>query len=288
MKGRQKITRLREVGKDFVRRHKAQQTNTETPVLNDMAIDEQKDAGLDQGNRSRRAIYLLPNIITSAALFAGFYAIVAAMQGNIQASVFAIFIAMALDTADGRVARITQTESEFGAEFDSLSDMVAFGVAPALVVFSSGVGDLGQIGWVVTFIYMACAALRLARFNTHSDDTHFTGLASPAAAGLLTSAVWLLSSSSGAMPLSVALSLALLTACVGLLMVSNFVYYSPKRINLRERIPFLSLVLVTLGFAILLVDPPLVLLLIGVAYAASAPTRAMAKLISKKINKPTA
>ena len=117
----------------------------------------------------RRGIYLLPNLITSGALFAGFFAMVAAMNGDYVPAALAIFVAMALDTADGRVARLTQTESDFGAEYDSLSDMVAFGVAPALVAFSWGLSTLGQVGWVVTFVYMACAALRLARFNTKGE-----------------------------------------------------------------------------------------------------------------------
>ena len=141
-------------------------------------------------DRLRRGIFLLPNLITSAALFAGFYAIVAGMNGNFIAAALAIYVAMALDTADGRVARMTHTESEFGAQYDSLSDMVAFGVAPGLVAFSWGISTLGQAGWVVTFVYMACAALRLARFNTKGDNDSFTGLASPSAAAIVASAVW--------------------------------------------------------------------------------------------------
>jgi CDP-diacylglycerol--serine O-phosphatidyltransferase len=132
----------------------------------------------------RKGIFLLPNVITTGALFAGFYAIIAAMNGDFLPAVLAVFIAMFLDTADGRVARITMSESAFGAQYDSLSDMVAFGVAPAVVAFSWGLSSLGQFGWVATFVYMACAALRLARFNTESDSASFTGLASPSAAGL--------------------------------------------------------------------------------------------------------
>ena len=141
---------------------------------------------------ARRGIYLLPNLITTGALFAGFYAIVAAMNGNVIAAAIAIYAAVLLDTADGRVARLTRTQSAFGAEYDSLSDMVAFGVAPALVAFTWALSQLGQLGWVVTFLYMACTALRLARFNTQGDISSFTGLASPAAACMVVTAIWVL------------------------------------------------------------------------------------------------
>ncbi|MEQ8689291.1 MAG: phosphatidylcholine/phosphatidylserine synthase, partial [Pseudomonadales bacterium] len=142
-----------------------------------MEAEADEYAGLSRRAKfRRRGIYLLPNLITSAALFAGFYSIVAGMDGNFIPAALAMFVAMALDTADGRVARMTHTESAFGAEYDSLSDMVAFGVAPALVAFSWGLNILGQLGWMVTFVFMACAALRLARFNTKGDNSAFTGL----------------------------------------------------------------------------------------------------------------
>ncbi|MEM7097134.1 MAG: CDP-diacylglycerol--serine O-phosphatidyltransferase [Pseudomonadota bacterium] len=220
----------------------------------------------------KRGIYLLPNLITTAALFAGFYAIIAGMNGNFLPAVFAIIVAGLLDTADGRVARITGTESEFGAEYDSLSDMVAFGVAPALVTFSWGLGQLGQAGWVATFVYMACAALRLARFNTKGDNASFTGLASPAAAGLLACSIWVWTEYVGGSPSALAASLmGGVTVVVGLLMVSNFTYFSPKLINFRDRVPFVTLVFVVLGFALLLIDPPVVLLTMAIGYAFSGP-----------------
>ena len=170
--------------------------------------------------KRRRGIYLLPNLITIGALFAGFFAIVAGMNGNFVGSALAIFVAIALDTADGRVARLTKTESEFGAQLDSLSDMVAFGVAPALVAFSWGLSSLGQVGWVATFVYMSCAALRLARFNTSGDNASFTGLASPSAAAIIACCVWVWVDNAGGVPsMAAASGMAIITALVGLLMV---------------------------------------------------------------------
>jgi CDP-diacylglycerol--serine O-phosphatidyltransferase len=245
----------------------------------DAERDDDRDSAddLDDGTSTvrRRGIYLLPNLITTAALFAGFYAIVAAMNGQMIPAAAAIFVAMALDTADGRVARRTRTESQFGAEYDSLSDMVAFGVAPALVAFSWGLGaQLGRVGWAVTFIYMACAALRLARFNVKSDLRSFTGLPSPSAAAVIACSVWVWTDTFGPEPgLLVASGLGAITAISGLLMVSNFEYYSPKALNLKGRVPFVTLVVVALAFAVLLADPPRVLLLISGIYALTGPVK---------------
>ena len=227
---------------------------------------------LDAGDRlRRRGVYLLPNLITTGALFAGFFAIVAGMSGNFVAAALAIYSALILDTLDGRVARWTRSESEFGAEYDSLSDMVAFGVAPALVAFTWALSDLGQIGWVVAFIYMACAGLRLARFNTKDDNESFTGLASPSAAAIVASAVWIWSTPDEAAGLFAAIGMAVVTAGVGLLMVSQFTYFSPKTLDLKGRQPFLVLVAIVLVFAIIFAHPPLVLLLCFTAYALSGP-----------------
>jgi CDP-diacylglycerol--serine O-phosphatidyltransferase len=183
---------------------------------------------------------------------------------------------MVLDAADGRVARLTRTQSAFGAEYDSLSDMVAFGVAPALVAFSWAVSTLGQIGWVATFVYMACAALRLARYNTQGTLTSFTGLASPSAAAIVASTVWMLEEYRVVgEPVSkiVAGSLAALLAALGLLMVSHFKYFSPKMLNTKGRVPFITLVAVALGFAIVFADPPRVLLALFGLYALSGPVQ---------------
>ena len=232
--------------------------------------------GIEEGEADesgrRRGIYLLPNLITTGALFAGFYAIVAAMNGHFMPAAVAIYAASILDAVDGRVARLTRTQSAFGAEYDSLSDMVAFGVAPALVAFSWALSALGQIGWVVTFIYMACAALRLARFNTQGESRTFTGLASPSAAVLIASLVWVLDEQRLAgetVSVLAAATLAVATTLMGILMVSNFTYFSPKLIPFRGRVPFFALVAVVLVFAIILADPPRVLLTLSGLYALS-------------------
>jgi len=243
-------------------------------------LGDEVDEALDSASPTRRArlrkrgVYLLPNLITTGALFAGFYAIVAGMNGNFLPAALAIFVAMALDTADGRVARLTNTQSQFGAEYDSLSDMVAFGVAPALVAFSWGLSTLGKAGWVVTFVYMACAALRLARFNTKGDNSSFTGLASPSAAAIIACCVWVWVEYVGGAPSIFAASImGAITVVTGLLMVSNFTYYSPKFINFKGRVPFVTLVFIVLGFSIMLIDPPTVLLMLFTGYAVSGPAQ---------------
>ena len=227
---------------------------------------------LDPGDRlRRRGVYLLPNLITTGGLFAGFFAIVAGMSGNFVAAALAIYSALILDTLDGRVARWTRSESEFGAEYDSLSDMVAFGVAPALVAFTWALSSLDQVGWVVAFIYMACAGLRLARFNTKGDNDTFTGLASPSAAAIIASVVWIWSDPAGGASLFASIVMAGITAIVGLLMVSPFTYFSPKTLDLKGRQPFLVLVGIVLVFAIIFAHPPLVLLVCFSVYALSGP-----------------
>ena len=234
------------------------------------------DSAPGKASGYRRGVALLPNLITTGALFSGFYAIVAGMNGRFVAAGLAVYVAMLLDAADGRVARMTSSESDFGAEFDSLSDMVAFGVAPALVAFSWALSSLDQVGWVVTFVYMACAALRLARFNTQETDHRtFTGLPSPAAAAVVAGAVWVWSEALGgdAPGILVAMALSAVTAGTGLLMVSNFKYFSPKVINFRGRVGFFTLVGVTIGFAVVLADPPKLLLLAFTVYALSGPGR---------------
>jgi CDP-diacylglycerol--serine O-phosphatidyltransferase len=230
---------------------------------------------------ARRGIYLLPNLITTGALFAGFYAMVAAMDGNFIPAAIATYAAMALDTADGRVARLTRTQSAFGAEYDSLSDMVAFGVAPGLVAFTWALSQLGQLGWVVTFLYMACAALRLARYNTQGDISSFTGLASPAAACLVVTTIWVMEDSRSAgqfVGLLQAGIVASVTTVAAMLMVCNLRYFSPKMLTLRGRVPFIVLVAIVLGFAIVLADPPRVLLALTVLYALSGPVQWLVQL----------
>lgn len=223
--------------------------------------------------RRPRGIFLLPNLITTGALFSGYYAIVAAAHGDFASAATAVFVAMVLDAADGRVARLTRTESNFGAQYDSLSDMVAFGVAPAMLAFFWGLTTLGKIGWAATFVYAACAALRLARFNVAPDNSSFTGLASPAAAAIVAGSVWVLQDQ-GIGPQSghwISYLAAAVLVGVGLLMVSNLTYFSPKKMRLKGRVPFVSLVALVLLFAVILVEPARVLLALFVGYALSGP-----------------
>ena len=227
-----------------------------------------------------RGIYLLPNLFTTAALFAGFYAVLSATQGRFEAASLAILAAMLLDGFDGRIARITNTQSDFGAEYDSLSDMVAFGVAPALVAYHWALGELGKVGWLAAFVFTAAAALRLARFNTQvgiADKRYFQGLASPSAAAIIATGIWTASDlhvEGG----EVSWLAAFLTAGAGLLMVSNFRYLSFKQINLQGRVPFLLAVLVMLGFAVVYIYPPLVLFTMAITYAVSGPAWTLFRL----------
>ena len=225
-----------------------------------------------------RSIYLLPNLFTSAALFAGFYAIVQAMNGRFEHAAVAIFIAMVLDGLDGRVARLTHTQSAFGAEYDSLSDMVSFGVAPALVIYVWALKPLGKLGWIAAFIYCSCAALRLARFNTKLDDSDkrfFQGLPSPAAAALLAGLVWV-SYDNGVNGNEVFFDWIrmnwiawTITLFAGLTMVSDLRYYSGKNFNLRRSVPFVVILLVVLAFVLISYSPPVVLFAIFLLYGIS-------------------
>lgn len=219
----------------------------------------------------RRGIYILPNLFTTAALFSGFYAIVQAMNGKFEVAAVAIFIAMVFDGLDGRVARLTHTQSAFGAEYDSLSDMVSFGAAPALVVYEWALKDLGKLGWIAAFIYCVGAALRLARFNTNLevvDKRWFQGLPSPAAAALVAGLVWVLIDNewSGQEARWYA---CVLTIFAGVTMVTNLRYYSGKNINLRKSVPFIIVVAVALGFALVSSYPPGVLFALFLGYALS-------------------
>ncbi len=227
-----------------------------------------------------RGIYLLPNLFTTAALFAGFYAVLAATQDRFEAAALAIFAAMVLDGFDGRIARLTHTQTDFGAEYDSLSDMVAFGVAPALVAYHWALGALGKVGWLAAFVYTAAAALRLARFNTQigvADKRYFQGLASPAAAAIIASGIWT-ANDLGLAGSDFSWLTAVLTAGAGLLMVSNFRYFSFKQLNMQGKVPFLLTVMVMLAFAIIFMYPPLVLFLLALGYALSGPSWTLLRL----------
>ena len=229
----------------------------------------------------RRGIYLLPNLITTGALFAGFYAIIAAIDGNFERAGVAVFVAMVFDGLDGRVARWTSTESAFGKEYDSLSDMVSFGLAPAIVAYQWGVARIteygvvwGRTGWLAAFFFAVAAGLRLARFNTRAvdvDKRFFEGLPSPSAAAIVAAFVWF--SSEWREPGLVGLIVAFaITALAGALMVSRFSYYSFKEINLGGRIPFAYIALVPLTFVLIAIKPPVMLFILFGLYALSGPT----------------
>jgi CDP-diacylglycerol--serine O-phosphatidyltransferase len=225
------------------------------------------------GTFRRRGIYLLPNLFTTAALFAGFYAIVQAMNGQYGASAVAIIVAGFLDGLDGRVARLTRTQSEFGAEYDSLSDMVSFGAAPALVLYEWALKDLGRFGWIAAFVYCAGAALRLARFNVMIDvvdKRYFQGLPSPAAAALVAGFVWLVHDNKIQVDAyGLPWVAAFLALYGGLTMVSNAPFYSFKDVNFRKSVPFWAILLIVLGFVLVSSDPPLVMFLLFCAYGLS-------------------
>jgi CDP-diacylglycerol--serine O-phosphatidyltransferase len=219
----------------------------------------------------RRGIYLLPNAFTTAALFCGFYAIVMAMNLKFEYASIAIFAAMVLDGIDGRVARLTNTQSEFGAQYDSLSDMVSFGAAPSLVIYEWSLRGLGKLGWLAAFVYCAGAALRLARFNTNIgvvDKRYFQGLPSPAAAALVAGTVWLLDDLH-----FVGTDLSwlawIVTVYAGLTMVTNVPFYSFKDVNFRKSVPFIAVFLIVLAFVAISSDPPKVLFGLFVCYGLS-------------------
>lgn len=238
----------------------------------------------DQHPKRARGIYLLPNLFTTAALFGGFYAVLASMNGDFEKAAIAIFVAMVLDGLDGRVARITNTQTAFGAEYDSLSDMVAFGLAPALVMYQWALSGLGKFGWLAAFIYTAGAALRLARFNSQldtADKRFFTGLPSPSAAAILAGSVWA-AVDNGLNGADFAFPAALLTALAGLLMVSNILYHSFKQIDFKGKVPFFVVVVVMLAFAVVLSEPPLVLFAVFALYTLSGPVLALRRRARKR------
>jgi CDP-diacylglycerol--serine O-phosphatidyltransferase len=255
-----------------------------TPPLDLLVEEYEEEVSVNGRTVRRRGVYLLPNLFTTGALFAGFYAVIAAMRGEFESAAIAIFFAGVLDGLDGRVARLTRTSSKFGAEYDSLSDMVSFGVAPALVVFSWALSDLGKFGWSAAFIYVACAALRLARFNTRidsADKNYFTGLASPAAAAIIASAVWVshdLGWVGENLPAEIEVVVAVLTAVIGIMMIANFPYYSFKGVDFRGRVPFFVMILMVLVFGLVMLDPPLILLVAFLGYAASGPVLQLRRL----------
>lgn len=214
--------------------------------------------------------YILPNLFTTAGLFAGFYAIMQAQLGHFEAACLAIYAAMIMDTIDGRLARLTNTMSAFGSEYDSLADMVSFGVAPALVMYEFAFTEWGRVGSLVAFVYVACAALRLARFNVaQSDDKHhFIGVPSPGAAALVASLIWVCidSGRSGA---AMSPYLLVFMSLIALAMVSNIRYRSFKDVDFKDKMPFIGVIVLVLAIAIIYLDPPLAFLTIGTIYVVS-------------------
>ncbi|MDN3557114.1 CDP-diacylglycerol--serine O-phosphatidyltransferase [Halomonas maura] len=242
------------------------------------------EEALEDGKKVRRkGIYLLPNLFTTSALFSGFFAVVAAINGDFTAASIAIFIAMVLDGLDGRVARLTNTQSAFGAEYDSLSDMLSFGVAPGLVAFTWILQDVGKTGWVVAFLYVACAALRLARFNVQLgsvDKKWFIGLPSPSAAAVVAASVWTFHSFD-AEAFGFKLLMLFVVGAAGILMVSNIRYYSFKDVDLKGPVPFVMLLAIVLGFVVISIEPSVMLLLLFGTYVASGPVLAALRKLRK-------
>ena len=231
-------------------------------------------------HKRRKGIYILPNLFTLAALFGGFYAVVMAMNGRFDLSAVGIFCAMVLDSLDGRVARMTNTQSAFGEQMDSLSDMVSFGAAPALIAYIWALNGLGRWGWVAAFVYCACAALRLARFNVNTavvDKRYFQGLPSPAAAALVAGFIWLMTELEVQRGMDTFLlswkqitwTMFAITLYSGLTMVTNVPFYSFKDVQLKKSVPFVVIVLIALGIAIINIHPPIVLFAVFMLYGLS-------------------
>ena len=231
--------------------------------------------------KRRKGIYVLPNLFTLAALFGGFYAIVMAINGRFELAAIGVGCAMVLDSLDGRVARMTNTQSAFGEQMDSLSDMVSFGAAPALISYVWALKGLGRWGWIAAFVYCACAALRLARFNVNTavvDKRYFQGLPSPAAAALVAGFIWLLTENGfkgtgtlelGSFTLSVPWMMFCIALYAGLTMVTNVPFYSFKEFHMKKSVPFAVIVLIVLIIAAINIDPPTVLFGVFVGYGLS-------------------
>ena len=221
--------------------------------------------------KRRKGIYILPNLFTLAALFGGFYAVVMAMNGRFDLAAAGVFCAMVLDSLDGRVARMTNTQSAFGEQMDSLSDMVSFGAAPALIAYVWSLKELGRWGWIAAFVYCSCAALRLARFNVNTavvDKRYFQGLPSPAAAALVAGFIWLLNDM-GVRGEQVPWVMFGVALYAGLTMVTNVPFYSFKDVQMKKSVPFAVIVLIALGIAVINIDPPIVLFGVFVLYGLS-------------------
>jgi len=251
-------------------------TKTEETVDTTVAITPE--------HNHRRGVYLIPNLLTTSALFAGFYSIISAINGNFPQAWIAILVAQLLDGADGRVARMTHTQSEFGAQYDSMSDVMAFGLAPALLAFQWSLAGLDKVGWVAAFIYVAGAALRLARFNVQIgkvDKKYFVGLASPAGAAVIWATIWSLEEF-GISGDQMTWLMVVLVPLVGIMMVSPIRYFSFKDISSQRRIPFFALLAIVLVFAVIALDPARVLFGFAAAYALHGPIMELLRLFRRK------
>ncbi len=253
-------------------------TNSDRNAFEDTDSDIGTGGDAESGppaRKRRKGIYILPNLFTVAALFGGFYGIVMAMNGRFEQAAIGILAAMVLDSLDGRVARLTNTQSAFGEQMDSLSDMVSFGAAPALIVYVWALSGLGKLGWIAAFVYCACAALRLARFNTNIgvvDKRFFQGLPSPAAAALVVGFVWVMDDAGikGATRIDwLAWGAFALTLYAGLTMVTNVPFYSFKDVNYRRSVPFIVIVAFALAIALVTIHPPTVLFAVFCIYGVS-------------------
>ena len=227
--------------------------------------------------KRRKGIYILPNLFTLAALFGGFYAIVMAINGRFDLAAVGVFSALVLDSLDGRVARMTNTQSAFGEQMDSLSDMVSFGAAPAIISYVWALKSLGRWGWIAAFVYCACAALRLARFNVNTgvvDKRYFQGLPSPAAAALIAGFIWLMTDlgvrgGDSVVGVSVPWIMFSMALYAGLTMVTNVPFYSFKDVHMKKSVPFAVIVLIALLIAVVNIDPPVVIFGVFVVYGFS-------------------
>ena len=242
---------------------------TKSPEKNISLVDVDKtSASQEPAKTSPKHVYAIPNLATTGGLFAGFYAIMQASAGHFEAACIAIYIAMIMDILDGRLARLLNLTSDFGAQYDSMADMMSFGIAPALVIHQWSLHSLGKVGALVTFVYIAFAALRLARFNSTSssnDKRFFMGLASPAAAGLVISAMYVAVDYDISSQV-IAPYMAILVFLAGILMFSNIRYRSFKDFSYRDRIPLIGMMIVVLVFAAVYFDPPVAFLLVGASY----------------------
>jgi CDP-diacylglycerol--serine O-phosphatidyltransferase len=237
----------------------------------------------------QKGIYLLPNLFTLAGLFFGFYSIIASMKGLFEVAALTVFIGMIFDGLDGRVARLTNTQSDFGAQLDSLADMVTFGVAPGILAYSWGLVHLGKVGWLCAFVFTACGALRLARFNVMSDQVdsrYFQGLPIPAGAAIMASLVWAMEQYTLAGYLVQVID-ACFSVVTALLMVSNIRYYSFKTFDFRGRVPFASIVSMLFILVAVAIKPDQVLFYAFLLYGLSGPFSALWKLVRRKrVKKP--